>query len=186
MRAWTISGRSLTLRQGDLTRARTEAVVNAANPGLAGGGGVDGAIHRAAGPMLLEACLAIVRSRGRLAPGRAVLTQGFGLAARYVIHTVGPIWRGGGRQEEATLRAAYVNSLALAAENEISSLAFPAISCGAYGYPLDLAAAVALRALCAGLESGLAQGAEMYLRGDAAFEIWTDAARNILGRPERA
>jgi len=127
--------------QGDITTLAVDAIVNAANSSLAGGGGVDGAIHRAAGPELVFA------SR-RLAPcktGDAVITPGFRLRARYVIHAVGPVWRGGGNNEEALLRSAYERSFVLAlAQDDISSIAFPAISTGVYGFPKERAAEIAI------------------------------------------
>ena len=142
----------LRLVQGDLTRQDTEAIVNAANPYLAGGGGVDGAIHRAGGPAILEECKQIVARQGRLPPGKAVITTGGRLKARWVIHTVGPIWRGGERGEEAILASAYRESLKLAVERGIRSVSFPSISTGAYGYPLEKAAPVALKAVAQFLE----------------------------------
>ena len=133
----------------DITTLRVDAIVNAANEALLGGGGVDGAIHRSAGPALLAACrqIAEIRPRVRCPTGEARLTPGFQLPARYVIHTVGPVWRGGGHHEENLLACCYRSVLSIAAEEGFSSLAFPAISCGVYGYPLAAAAAVAIREL---------------------------------------
>ena len=125
----------------DITRLDVDAIVNAANTTLLGGGGVDGAIHRAAGPELLREC----RALGGCRPGEAKMTRGHNLPARFVIHTVGPIWSGGHRGEPETLANCYRNSLRLAAGNKISTVAFPAISCGAYGYPIPEAAAIATR-----------------------------------------
>lgn len=140
---------SIEIVQADITTLCIDAIVNAANESLLGGGGVDGAIHRAAGPRLLEACRVIpeVRSGVRCPTGEARITEGFDLAARFVIHTVGPVWRGGERDEPTLLTACHRNVLELAREHAIDSLALPAISCGVYGYPRDAAAGVALAVL---------------------------------------
>lgn len=130
----------LTLKIGDITRETTDAIVNAANSGLRGGGGVDGAIHRAGGPAILEEC----RKIGHCPPGSAVLTTGGRLPPQYVIHAVGPIYRDGRHDEAKTLESAYRSCLVLASRHGIKSLAFPALSTGAYGYPLQQAARIAL------------------------------------------
>jgi len=125
---------------GDITQLEVDAVVNAANPTLLGGGGVDGAIHHAAGPELFEYCKAV----GGCKTGQAVLTPGFNLKAPYIIHTVGPVWRGGANHESDLLSKCYRNSLRLASQHNIQTIAFPAISCGIYGYPVNSACEVAL------------------------------------------
>jgi O-acetyl-ADP-ribose deacetylase (regulator of RNase III) len=130
--------------QGDITKQHVDAIVNAANSSLLGGGGVDGAIHRAGGSAILEACRAIRAKQGGCDTGEAVITTGGNLPAKYVIHTVGPVWNGGHKGEEALLASAYRNSLRLAVENGIRSVAFPNISTGIYHFPKDKAAAIAV------------------------------------------
>src|SRR5271169_2117968 len=138
-------GRSLVITgPGDITRESCDAIVNAANSSLMGGGGVDGAIHRAGGPAILEACKAIVARQGRLPAGKAVATPAGHLAVRYVIHTVGPIWSGGNQREAEVLASCHAESIRLADELQLHTIAFPAISTGIYGYPVELAAQVAV------------------------------------------
>ena len=131
----------IEILRGDITKLEVDAIVNAANTTLLGGGGVDGAIHRAAGPELLTEC----RTLGGCRPGEAKITRGYRLPARFVIHTVGPIWQGGKNDEAQILADCYGNSLQLAVKTQIKAIAFPAISCGAYGYPVDEAAHIALK-----------------------------------------
>ncbi len=142
-----IRGCVLELSLGDITRTDADAIVNAANSTLMGGGGVDGAIHRAGGPAILDDCRRIIARIGSLPTGRAVATTGGRLPARRVIHTVGPVWRGGGAGEPELLAACYRSCLQLAADEELDTVAFPSISTGAFGYPVAAAAAIALRAV---------------------------------------
>jgi O-acetyl-ADP-ribose deacetylase (regulator of RNase III) len=153
---------------GSITTVQADAIVNAANERLLGGGGVDGAIHRAAGPELLEACRALpeVRPGVRCPTGEARLTPGFRLPARFVIHTAGPVWRGGDRAEDALLASCYRSALALAAAHGIRTIAFPAISCGAYGYPVARAARIAVREIRAALDGGLDSDAVLLVAYD--------------------
>jgi O-acetyl-ADP-ribose deacetylase len=139
-----IVGCMLELVQGDITHESTDAIVNAANSSLMGGGGVDGAIHRAGGPAILEECKKIRDARGRLPTGQAVITGGGRLPARHVIHTVGPVYRDGSHGEEELLRSCYRSCLALAREHQLRSVAFPSVSTGIYGYPVAPAARAAL------------------------------------------
>jgi O-acetyl-ADP-ribose deacetylase (regulator of RNase III) len=160
--------------RGDITVQAVDAIVNAASSALRGGGGVDGAIHRAAGPGLLAEC--IERHPGGCPTGEARITGGYRLAARYVIHAVGPVWRGGGHGERDLLASAYQSALALAASERLETVAFPAISCGAYGYPREQAARVAVSALALGLEQHpIIREVRMVLFDDELFELFDEA-----------
>jgi O-acetyl-ADP-ribose deacetylase (regulator of RNase III) len=174
-----IKGSALELVEGDITRQGTEAIVNAANNSLLGGGGVDGAIHRAGGPEILAECLKL----GGCATGEAKITTGGRLKARYVIHTVGPVyWREGAERAAELLASAYRRSLEVAADNGVRSVAFPSISTGAYGYPLDEAAPVALRTVMdylAGQADGRIDLVRFVLYGRQAYEVYDRALRQL-------
>ena len=186
----TVSGVRLVAVQGDITRQETDAIVNAANSSLMGGGGVDGAIHRAGGPAILEECKKIVSERGPLPTGQAVVTTAGRLAARYVIHTVGPVWRGGGRGEEALLRSCYRSALTLAQERGLRSVAFPSISTGAYGYPIEKAAPVAVSAVAEWIRERSASGplsleeVRFVLFTGADFEVYRRLLEELARRED--
>jgi O-acetyl-ADP-ribose deacetylase (regulator of RNase III) len=164
---------TVSLVAGDLTGQEIDAVVNAANSSLLGGGGVDGAIHRAGGPAILDDCRKIVADIGRLETGKAVITTGGDMPARFVIHTVGPVWHGGDRGEPRLLADAYRNSLALAEREGLKTIAFPGISTGVYGYPIEAAARVALTTIEEYLENGSElEEVRIVLFGDAAVAAW--------------
>jgi len=176
----TINQAKLSIIKGDITQQATDAIVNAANPSLMGGGGVDGAIHRAGGPAILAECKQIVSRQGRLPTGKAVITTAGNLKARYVIHTVGPVWHGGGKGEAELLESAYRQSLKLAAGNHLSSISFPSISTGAYGYPVDKAARVALRTIISFLgESTSTKEVAFVLFDSQTFAAYSSALREI-------
>ena len=172
---------TITLLRGDITRHSADAIVNAANSSLLGGGGVAGAIHRAGGPAILEDCKKIRATRGTLPAGQAVATTGGNLPAKHVIHTVGPVWRGGDHGEAETLASCYREALRAGDELQLCSIAFPAISTGIYGYPLDEAARVALSAVRGALP-GLRHVSEVtfVLFDEAALQAFSDAARTVF------
>lgn len=160
--------------KGDITRQKVDAIVNAANSSLMGGGGVDGAIHRAGGPAILEECKKVIAKQGRLPTGQAVITAGGNLPAKYVIHTVGPIYR---ENQGKQLRSCYIESLKLAAEKGLKSISFPSISTGAYRYPLSEAAPIAIQAVKDFLKKETSIK-EVYfvLYNDATYEAYLNAA----------
>ena len=178
----TINQANLSIVQGDITRQSTAAIVNAANSSLMGGGGVDGAIHRAGGPAILAECKQIDSRQGRLPTGKAVITTGGNLKAKYVIHTVGPVWQGGNRNEAELLASAYQESLKLAAENNLTGVSFPSISTGAYGYPVAEAARVALKAVVSFLrEQGTSLQEVVFVLFDSmTYESYHSALQEIL------
>jgi O-acetyl-ADP-ribose deacetylase (regulator of RNase III) len=177
-----INATKISLMRGDITRQAVDAIVNAANSGLLGGGGVDGAIHRAGGPAILAECKQIRDVQGPCAPGGAVITGGGNLAAKHVIHAVGPIWRGGTTNEADILASAYRTSLALAQAFELKTVAFPSISTGAYGYPVDLAAAVAIKTVSefCQIDDSLEE-VRFVLFDEFTFNAYADALNQLAG-----
>ncbi len=177
----TVNQAKLSIMKGDITQQATDAIVNAANSSLMGGGGVDGAIHRAGGPTILEECKQIVARQGRLPTGKAVLTTGGNLKAKYVIHTVGPVWHGGRKGEAELLESAYRESLKLAADNRLTSVAFPSISTGAYGYPVEKASRVALGTVISFLRGSTASIKEVVfvLFDSPTFDAYSAALSEI-------
>lgn len=175
----------LVLLRGDITRQATDAVVNAANTGLLGGGGVDGAIHRAGGPAILEECRQIRARQGGCPTGQAVITGGGRLPARHVIHAVGPVWSGGSHGEDDLLASAYRSSLRLAAAHGLRTLAFPSISTGAYRFPIERAARIALRTIRDFLltEAHTLQEVRMVLFTDADLAVYSAALRELMAEP---
>ncbi|GAB6068607.1 O-acetyl-ADP-ribose deacetylase [Methylothermus subterraneus] len=168
----------IELIQGDITQLNVDAIVNAANSSLLGGGGVDGAIHRAAGPELLEAC----RKLGGCPTGQAKATPGFRLPAKYVFHAVGPVWRGGGHGEEELLASCYRACMRLAQEYGVSTIAFPAISCGAYGFPVERAAPIAIATIAQALkENPKLQKVYLVCFDRATYQAYQEALTHLQG-----
>lgn len=168
----------IQLVTGDITRLKVDAIVNAANSSLLGGGGVDGAIHRAAGPELLDYCATL----GGCPTGEARITPGFALAARYIIHTVGPVWQGGEQAEALLLANCYRNSLVLAQEHGCRTVAFPAISCGVYGYPVMAAAEIAVTTVSVYLSSNhLPEQVVLCCFGSTVASAYREAMAGRLG-----
>jgi O-acetyl-ADP-ribose deacetylase len=164
--------------KGDITKLQVDAIVNAANESLLGGGGVDGAIHRAVGPNLIKEC----RLLGGCKTGQAKITQGYNLPATWIVRTVGPVWRGGLNGEPKLLASCYQNSFKLAIENEIKTIAFPAISCGVYGYPIKEAAIVAIAATAAFLKQNQTIEKVMFTCfSEEIYQTWKSAAAKIFG-----
>ncbi|UCH43072.1 MAG: O-acetyl-ADP-ribose deacetylase [Dehalococcoidales bacterium] len=176
-----ISQSRVAVTWGDITGQSTDAIVNAANSSLMGGGGVDGAIHHAGGPAILEECKQIVARQGRLPTGKAVITGGGNLAARFVIHTVGPVWRGGNSGEPELLVSAYRESLRVAADNGLRSVSFPSISTGAFGYPVGDASKVAVNTVASFLREQDSSIKEVVfvLFDSATFEAYASALEEI-------
>jgi len=172
----------LTLIRGDITEQDTEAIVNAANTSLLGGGGVDGAIHRAGGPSILEECKKIRAKQGGCPTGEAVITTGGNLKARYVIHTVGPVWSGGKRNEDLLLRNAYKNSLSLSRDKGIQSLSFPSISTGAYDFPIERAADIALSTVRDFLETHTFKEVRFVLFSEKDLNVYEEAWEKTVNR----
>ena len=180
-----IKGTVVKIIQGDITEQETEAIVNPANPTLMGGGGVDGAIHRKGGPSILEECkrIRVTQYPDGLPTGKAVITNAGRLKAKYVIHTVGPIWRGGGEGEANLLAQAYRSCLELASSKSIKSIAFPSISTGAYGYPIAEASRVALKAVKEFLEEKpVFDEVVLVLFSKDALKVYEEAAAEIFGQ----
>jgi O-acetyl-ADP-ribose deacetylase (regulator of RNase III) len=170
---------TINLVQGDITRQETDAIVNAANSSLLGGGGVDGAIHRAGGPQLLAECRAIREKLGKCPTGNAVITSGGRLRARYVIHAVGPVWRGGTDREDQLLGNAYRNSLQLAVQHNVESIAFPSISTGVYGFPIERAARIAFNTVAAFLRQHSKPGEVRFVTfSKNDFDIYAPLLKN--------
>ena len=170
----------LSIIKGDITQQATDAIVNAANSSLMGGGGVDGAIHRAGGPAILAECKQIVSRQGRLPTGRAVITTAGNMKTKHVIHTVGPIWHGGSKGEAELLASTYRESLKLAVKNILTSIAFPSVSTGAYGYPVDEASRIAVKTVASFLSEASSIKEVVFVLFDArTFDAYASALGEI-------
>jgi O-acetyl-ADP-ribose deacetylase (regulator of RNase III) len=177
----TINRTRLSITQGDITGQSTDAIVNAANSGLMGGGGVDGAIHRAGGTAILDECRQIRAEKGRLPAGQAVITTGGNLKARHVIHTVGPIWHGGSSGEADLLASAYRESLKLAVMRGLKSVSFPSISTGAYGYPVEPAARISLQTVIEFLNKDESLDEVVFVLYDSGtYRTYEQALRDLI------
>lgn len=173
-------GKQIELLRGDITRETTEAIVNAANSALLPGGGVCGAIHRAGGPLIARECAAYVREHGEVEPGKAAITGGGNLQARFVIHTVGPVWQGGRSGEPGALASCYRESMALADAMDLASIAFPSISTGIFGYPVVKAAPVAVNAIQEALRAaGSVRLVKFVLFDEATLHAYETAGRQV-------
>ncbi|MBN1165009.1 MAG: O-acetyl-ADP-ribose deacetylase [Candidatus Krumholzibacteriota bacterium] len=179
MRELIIDQKSLRLKQGDITREEVDAIVNAANPRLAGGGGVDGAIHRAGGPRIMAECDAIRSRQGGCPTGQAVITTAGNLRAKFVIHTAGPVWRGGQNEECRLLSESYSNSMKLAEGNGCRSVAFPSISTGVYNFPIKQAALIALGTLARELTRRSIREVRFILFSPADLRVYEEALSEI-------
>jgi len=181
-----INNIKLSIIQGDITNQSTDAIVNAANPSLMGGGGVDGAIHRAGGPAILEECKQIVSKQGRLPTGKAVITTGGNLKAKHVIHTVGPVWHGGSGNEATLLQSAYHECLKVATENKLTSISFPSISTGIYGYPVAEAARIAISTVVSFLKEQATSLKEVVfvLFDSRTYQSYRSALQEAASSPE--
>jgi O-acetyl-ADP-ribose deacetylase (regulator of RNase III) len=183
---YTVNQARLSIIQGDITHQATDAIVNAANSGLMGGGGVDGAIHRAGGPAILEECRKIVARQGRLPTGQAVITTAGNMKAGHVIHTVGPVWHGGSQGEAELLASAYRESLKLAAADNLASVSFPSISTGVYGYPVDKASRIALKTVVSFLKETTSIKEVIFVLFDSrTFEAYAESLREIMGESSK-
>jgi O-acetyl-ADP-ribose deacetylase len=177
---FSVNKAKISVVQEDITRQTTDAIVNAANSSLMGGGGVDGAIHRVGGGAILEECIQIVARQGHLPTGQAVITTAGNMKAKHVIHTVGPIWHGGTQNEPMLLASAHRESLKLAAANKLTSISFPSISTGAYGYPVEKAAIIALKEVVTFLQQTTSISEVVFVLFDArTFDAYKKALEDV-------